>query len=1591
MTFRRLVAAAAALLASLSPAIAANPVVSNLSAAQRPGTKLVDITYDLTADTPTVKVTLEISSDGGTTWAVPVTSVIGSIGNGVNVGSGKTIAWNAGVDWDGKFSQQIRFRVVANDLIMIAVEAGALPASSWDGAQNVDAFSIGRTEVTWSEWENIHTWAGANGYDIEVGAGTGPNRPVINGSWYQVLKWCNARSEKEGLSPVYKVGTAVYRTGDSEPTVDESANGYRLPSEKEWEFAARGGAKTIGYEYSGSNDPNAVAWYSSNSGNSTKDVATKQANELGIFDMSGNVNEWCFGVYSGSLRVVRGGSWNNTSSSCRVANRVISPLPGNNRGFRVARSSSSTGSLGSAVTASISFDTRNWTLSATTPVNGNISGTGSYLSTTTATVTATPSAGYLFGSWSGDASGSTNPLTLLMDTDKTVGANFVEDTRDPDNDGLTNFQEIIVHLTNPDIADSDGDGIHDGDEVAQGRSPIEDNRDPDNDGLTNYQEIVVHLTNPDIADSDGDGIHDGDEVAQGRSPLISEPIVFNLIATQRLGTKLVDITYDVTANTPAVKVTLEISSDGGATYNVPVSSASGSVGSGVAVGKGKTITWNAGVDWDGKFSPQTRFRVVANDLQLPTIPGFSGVAAGVLPLSSWAGAQSVDAFYMAKTEITEYQHVIVARWARANGYDIRSGSRTWPIPVTDVDWYESLKWCNARSEMEGLKAVYKVGATVYRTGITDPTIDTTANGYRLPSEKEWEFAARGGVETSGYAFSGSNDINAVAWYASNRGPSTPADVGRRQANELGLQDMSGNVWEWCFDDGDGGFGKARGGAYNSSADFCLVANRNFNRASAVSPFDVIGFRVARSAAVTGVTGNAVTNSSILDTRNWALAITPPVNGTVSGAGSYLRGSNATLTAKPSSGYIFGSWSADASGSSNPLTIIMDSDKTVGTTFVMDTRDPDSDGLTNYQEIIVHLTDPNLPDTDSDGVNDGKEVNDGTNPLTLSGNWQALLEDANGIPQGLLTTTLSSRGKWSATLDMAGSTKIRKATGQFALDPAATSASLTMTFPAASGLNAQTMTLDVSALDAVASGTHPQGNLRGFRLARGVELPTATKQFTMVIDQGVQDGYRIPAGIGWATGMISTKGSIALRGQLGDAQPIKASLKLGATGQALLWLKPYRNLSSRIGGVVSFHESGGIPSTQFARKERGLWWYRAPDSEEPAYNSEFAIRAEVGVRSFTVPANSIALAETLGLTQETFPMFLEGGGLAHPSSATLLHDALKLDASFQLAAVPIPGRRMAPWHCSVNAKTGGFSGTLDIAAWISPILPGKAAVSGVLFPSGEVDSVIGAGLIKIPVEGNKKAFRTEAILLSGSFNKIQMVAIEGGTLPKWSWQGRQSVDAFLIGKTEVTCRDWTNIRSWALGNGYDIGSVWAGTGPNRPVTNVSWHQTLKWCNALSEREGLMPVYRVGDSVYRTGDSVPTIDTTANGYRLPSEKEWEFAARGGVKTFGYEYGGAKTIGYEYSGSNDPNAVAWYSSNSGSSTQDVATKQANELGIFDMSGNVSEWCFDVYSGSYRVFRGGSWSLDAYFCRVADGRISVPSHSGNAIGFRVARSSVP
>jgi formylglycine-generating enzyme required for sulfatase activity len=222
------------------------------------------------------------------------------------------------------------------------IDNGASPPHS----VTLSSFYLDKYEITYEKWTDVRNWGLTHGY-TDLGAGTngsgatGSNYPVTNVNWYDVVKWCNARTEMDGLTPVYYTSntlTTVYRNGFLDLATDAvswTANGYRLPTEAEWEYAARGGNQTHGYVYSGSNTIGDVAWYATNSG-SPHQVGLKQPNELDIYDMSGNDLEWCwdwYGAYwsgaqidpkgstSGTGRVCRGGNCFNDEVNSRIAYR----------------------------------------------------------------------------------------------------------------------------------------------------------------------------------------------------------------------------------------------------------------------------------------------------------------------------------------------------------------------------------------------------------------------------------------------------------------------------------------------------------------------------------------------------------------------------------------------------------------------------------------------------------------------------------------------------------------------------------------------------------------------------------------------------------------------------------------------------------------------------------------------------------------------------------------------------------------------------------------------------------------------------------------------------------------------------------------------------------------------------------------------------------------------------------------------------------------------------------------------------------------------------------------------------------------------
>ena len=223
----------------------------------------------------------------------------------------------------------------------------------------------------------------------------------------------------------------------------------------------------------------------------------------------------------------------------------------------------------------------------------------------------------------------------------------------------------------------------------------------------------------------------------------------------------------------------------------------------------------------------------------------------------------------------------------------------------------------------------------------------------------------------------------------------------------------------------------------------------------------------------------------------------------------------------------------------------------------------------------------------------------------------------------------------------------------------------------------------------------------------------------------------------------------------------------------------------------------------------------------------------------------------------------------------------------------------------------------------------------------------------------------------------------------------TVDAFYMDATEVTKSQWDVVYNWAVANGYSFVNVGSGKASNHPVHTVSWYDCVKWCNARSEMEGRTPCYTVSGSPYKTGQSAPDCNFEADGYRLPTSAEWEYAARGGLQGKRFPWGDTITHSqanycsdsyYSY----DTSATRGYHpsyATGGAYTSPAGDFAANGYGLYDMTGNVWEWCSDWYpgyEGSYRVMRGGSWGYDAYDARGGGVRWVSPVHSYYGVGFR-------
>ncbi|NDG72651.1 MAG: hypothetical protein EBY32_15415, partial [Proteobacteria bacterium] len=1103
---------------------------------------------------------------------------------------------------------------------------------------SVQAFQIGRSETTWGEWKTVRTWAVANGYTdlANVGNGTADNHPVQMLNWYDAVKWCNAKSEMEGLTPVYQTSGATYKVGQIAATANSTANGYRLPHRAEWDWAARGGVSSLGYAFSGSNNADLVGWYSTNSGGNTKPIGLKAPNELGLYDMTGNVWEWCT-ENEGAKAYYSGGSWYNDLEYARLSYTAFDAPASrySDYGFRFARN------IGPKISIS-------GTMPEAVPNEVFAGYTFTAIGTTGASVWSVSSGSLPPGM-------SFNATTATLSGTPTTAGNYTF-TIQVASGGYSDEVEVELEIAPPQV---------------------------------NYAEMVT-------------------------------------------------------------------------------------------------------------------------------------VQGGTLPQGSGLAGQSVQAFQIGKYEVTWGEWKTVRTWAVANGYtdlaNVGEGSAD-NHPVRNASWYNAMKWCNAKSQQEGLTPVYEIsGGAIYKLGLSIPIVNPAANGYRLPLEKEWEWAARGGIHSKGYTYSGSSDVNAVAWwYENSTGAAVDLYAGRgtwpvgvKIGNELGIFDMSGNMWEWCWDlyEAQSTDRLLRGSGWGNHSP--TVTERGRGNPGIPEGSQGAGFRLARNIgpkiSISGTMPEATLNQSYAGYTFTASGTTgSPVWSVSSGSlppGMSFNATTATLSGTPTTAGNY--------------------------TFTIKVA---AGGYSDEVEVVLEIAANGAVDSDGDGISNYREIQDGTNP-----------NDPTSFDQ--LSKGLVAFYPFNGNAnDESG----------FGFNGSVVGATL---IPDRSGSNEK-------AYNFSGSGQY-------------IQIPNNTS-LQNVKELTLSAWYKFN---GSQSGQIFGAGD-----SRGGYDPF--SMRIGVNGFGDFGVGSAQRL--RVQGSLNYQDK--------------VWRH---------------------------------IVMVLKKTSET------------SSELKVYQDGLLVNTQTLNNLV------------SINYEEG----------MVSQI----GAIHAIQFWKGDLDDFRFYNRA-LPVAEVSQLYAKE----SGQPN---MVTVQGGTLPVGSALANQTVSAFQIARFETTWAEWKAVRTWALNNGYTFDNNGTGLTDAHPVANVSWYDVVKWCNAKSQIEGLLPVYTINGTAYKQGQANPAASASSNGYRLPLEKEWEFAARGGVNTNNYTYSGANNI----------EEVAWYLGNSNSTSAPVGGKKPNELGIYDMSGNVEEWCWDTggYGFDKRV-KGGNYLDPAQRCDFETGHGGGPDYRFGHFGFRLARNIGP
>ncbi len=1503
------------------------PVVSNVSASQRmDGSKIIDITYNLADPNDDIcTVSLKVSGNNGLSFNIfpLMPNLSGDIGAGIIPGAGKHIVWNAGAE-NYELNGSYQYYIQADDLNSIEM--------NWEyKLVNGGTFNNGTTNVTvgslymlWTEVTQSQFFA-VMGYNPAHWA-ISPSTPVHSVNWFEAIEYCNRRSISEGLMPCYSYGT-YGQNPDNWPAgwdglaVNRSnvhwnwnAVGYRLPTEMEWEFSARGGNLTHGYTYSGSNDIYAVAAIAPFA-TLPVTVGLKAPNELGIYDMSGNVAEWCwdiFGEYrpeaqsnptgaaSGGYQVTRGGAW-DTAGLCPVNMRDYrSPLSiSDSYGFRVCLSTTETAqSVPAPVfyplpgtyynplevsirTASLDAVIR-WTDNGSNPDEGN---------------------GNVYSS----------PLTLTSG----MALKAVACTG---NNGNSTISTVLYTLVAASPVFSLPAGAY-GDLFSVELSSI-------------TTDAVIYYTTDGSTPSQQSGTLYSAPVpvasdltlkAVAISPLLGSSPVSSVAYTLKTATPgyampsgVYTNAVTVTLSCPTVNSAIYYTLDGstpsamnGSLYTAPFALRYTTTVKAIAVRTGfaDSDVNNAG------------YTVV-----FPLNEDFMLVQGGVF--NNGTSDVTLNSFYLDKLELTQ------SAFQAVMGFNPSYYGGNPNFPVEFTSWYQAVEYCNRRSIAENLLPCYSyasygtnpnnwpVGWNTGDNNHLNISCDFGATGYRLPTEMEWMYAARGGNQSQGYIYCGGNNVNEVAWCATNSGTATH-NTGSLNANELGLFDMGGNVWEWCWDifagsypagsqvnptgPASGSYRLMRGASAFSPADQCNPVFRNtiwttFQDRS-------LGFRICRSVPLM----DAEVTAPVFDTPPDEYFQSVQIALSCSTAGAMIRYTTDGSVPSPSNGTLY----------LNPFTITTSAIVKAVAFFI-----GHSSSLVTVRSFVIYTgMPPSFIPVQSGTFNNGtSEVavsNFFIDPVELTqSHYKAVMGDSLVWTVGVGPYYPAHSLSWFNAIEYCNRRSIMEG-----LTPC---------------------------YSYLALGTNPDDWPAGWDTENSNHLSTSCNW--------TADGYRLPTDMEW---MHAARGGIQSH---------------------------------------NYTYSGGNDLYALATFINNWGWYNNfPQTVASMTPNELGIYDMSG-NLFEWCWDIYAASPDTTRVNPTGPVtgtsrLMRGGSFVHDSNICTV--------AFRNENAP-----------TYNYNCAGFR----VCRIVTTAYPQTLAAPIVYPNGGSYDSNIYAELycqtpgafIRYTLDGNTPSenygtlYTEEPILISGicilkamayllGYNTSAVMEIPFTIVPPAI--GSMLYDSLAnlaVSPYEVTQGEYQAV----MGTNPASGS---GVGDNYPVYNVSWQNAVEYCNRRSIAEGKSPVYSYSTygtdpnnwpAGWNTGfsNSVRSFDVqmnqSVNGYRLPTESEWLYLASGGDSTLSNVFSGSNTVNY----------VAWYSGNSGITSHTVGTKNSNELRLYDMSGNLWEWCWD-YTNTYspgspprllyskRAVRGGSWADAASNCTVSSRAIFAP-YTLSAIGFRVIRT---